>query len=76
MLDNVEKRFETDIYIDTNYFPPVLRVQTNSGGYTPSYLLFISLRLKRPGRKTEYLQQSRGRMCGAASTHSKVYVAW
>jgi hypothetical protein len=37
----------------TSDFPLVLCVQTSSGGYATSYLLFISLRLKRPGHKTE-----------------------
>jgi len=60
----------------TNYFPLLLRVQTNYGGYTPSYILFISPRLKRLGHKTENLQPSRGRMCGGASAHPKVYMAW
>jgi hypothetical protein len=60
----------------TSDFPFVFCVQTSSRGYTASYLLFISLRLKRPGHKTEHIQPPRGRIYGAASTHSKVYLVW
>ena len=60
----------------TSDFPLVLSVQTSSGGLHRLALTTYFLEIKAAGHETEYLPPSRGRICGAASTHSKVYMVW